>query len=1146
MSYRKPSRITPGARQWFRLAPRLLAWSIVLAPLVAHATGYPMFPSLGVSDKPQSKLWYHDNSWWAAVNTLDRIGIFELSGNTWIARDSVGAPAVPVTMGGTTDALFDGTNVYIAAFDSATSRVYKYTYDTPLRDWVPQAGFPVLVPMGTGSETMTLAKDTQGRLWTSYETNFGIVVRHTTTSDMDWSAPDTLATLVHYDDISAIVAFQNKIGVLWSNQNDYAFYFRWRNDTDPLDVWSPPETVVEGVQIADDHISLTVDASGRVFAAMKDQFNHILAARRNLDGTWNANVDVTYGRAATRPIILVDDSESKLYCFYTRWPNDTHIGINWIEYRVANFNTLVFGLETIFIDDPVVSMNNVQSTKQRLSPGSLLAICDAENGMTYWNGWGPISGIGGSGGGGPLPAAPNPPGQPVATTAVAPGGTLGVAAFTLEEGTGSTSADISGRGHTLVFGTATPGDNPEPDWSSGVTGNGLRFNGINDYCQIADPGDLTRTSDFTVECWARPLGDPENLTLISKGVTTARNYRLELTSAGGAEFSMKNTAGSTFTASASGLILDHEWHHIAATYEAGTRLMRLYVDGFLVSTVPFTGTIATSSERVLVGARESTSGLGRYFFGILDQIRISDRLAYVDNFSPPFAFTTQSTKYVKLTWAIPDAQGGIAGYNVFRSINGSPFTKLNGTLLVSANKYNDATAIDGFLTYKVTAVDLLGQESLGSPVLNMEFEGYYPLPPTIPQAYAVTRHLTAGGVVAAYPLDEGGGQAVGDVGGGDFDGTLGATAAVASDDPIWAPGISGSSLEFDGTNDLVRVPDTDALRIPGSMTIECWFKLNQLSRTHALFGKGGSAQRNYRLVVDSNGEIEFSWYTTGGSSRKVLTSSVITDLNWHHVAAVYDAEAGENRIYLDGVLDNTSSASGIPITGDDPLYFGCRKSSSSLKDWLRGRIDLVTVYSGVARTENFSPPATLGSTHGAGYVSLRWTLPEFGLVRGYNVYRSVDGQLDWVLNTTSLWTETAFTDEQPYPGQNCYWVVGVNAQGSEGVPTQVVCLDFAPDQVASDTAPEAARGIELQVAPNPFNPETRVSFHLEHPADVRLALYDVGGRRVRDWLLRAQPAGDHRIALRAEERGSRLASGIYFLELDAAGQQARTRVVLVK
>ena len=36
----------------------------------------------------------------------------------------------------------------ITRFDSVASRLYKYTYDDSTRDYVPQLGFPVLVPTG--------------------------------------------------------------------------------------------------------------------------------------------------------------------------------------------------------------------------------------------------------------------------------------------------------------------------------------------------------------------------------------------------------------------------------------------------------------------------------------------------------------------------------------------------------------------------------------------------------------------------------------------------------------------------------------------------------------------------------------------------------------------------------------------------------------------------------------------------------------------------------------------------------------------------------------------------------------------------------------------------------------------------------------
>jgi hypothetical protein len=84
------------------------------------------------------------------------------------------------------------------------------------------------------------------------------------------------------------------------------------------------------------------------------------------------------------------------------------------------------------------------------------------------------------------------------------------------------------------------------------------------------------------------------------------------------------------------------------------------------------------------------------------------------------------------------------------------------------------------------------------------------------------------------------------------------------------------------------------------------------------------------------------------------------------------------------------------------------------------------------------------------------------------------------------------------------------------------------------------------VAPNPFNPTTRIAFHLERAASAELQLFDVAGRRVRAWVLRDLPAGDHSVPLAVEDGGRRLASGLYVLRLRAAGSEERRRLVVLK
>jgi hypothetical protein len=66
--------------------------------------------------------------------------------------------------------------------------------------------------------------------------------------------------------------------------------------------------------------------------------------------------------------------------------------------------------------------------------------------------------------------------------------------------------------------------------------------------------------------------------------------------------------------------------------------------------------------------------------------------------------------FVDLTWA-PNMESDLAGYNVFRAVDGSPFVKLNNQL-VPVPSFRDETVVPGKrYTYAVSAVDVRGNES---------------------------------------------------------------------------------------------------------------------------------------------------------------------------------------------------------------------------------------------------------------------------------------------------------------------------------------------------------------------------------------------------------------------------------------------------
>jgi len=78
--------------------------------------------------------------------------------------------------------------------------------------------------------------------------------------------------------------------------------------------------------------------------------------------------------------------------------------------------------------------------------------------------------------------------------------------------------------------------------------------------------------------------------------------------------------------------------------------------------------------------------------------------------------------------------------------------------------------------------------------------------------------------------------------------------------------------------------------------------------------------------------------------------------------------------------------------------------------------------------------------------------------------------------------------------------------------------------------------------PNPFNPETAISYQLPAFSHVRLTVYNALGQTVRVLVDEQQNSGTHSVKF----NGSRLSSGIYFAVLSANGRYFSQRMVLLK
>ena len=105
--------------------------------------------------------------------------------------------------------------------------------------------------------------------------------------------------------------------------------------------------------------------------------------------------------------------------------------------------------------------------------------------------------------------------------------------------------------------------------------------------------------------------------------------------------------------------------------------------------------------------------------------------------------------------------------------------------------------------------------------------------------------------------------------------------------------------------------------------------------------------------------------------------------------------------------------------------------------------------------------------------------------------------------------------------------------------------DLAPISYAAPDLP--TRFALVGNTPNPFNPLTKVAFELPRAADVRVRIYDVGGRLVATLVDGPLPAGHHEISWNGrDDAGRRVASGTMFARMEAAGRTWTHKMMLLK
>jgi hypothetical protein len=351
----------------------------------AYSAAYPTAPTLAEN---QSKLWFHADAWWALL--VDPTGrasrVHELMpDHTWRPTSAV----VNADVGDVGDAMRDGDTVHVLTRGSDSSLFYvRLSFDAAARDY--GVAPPVLVTTRKSGAPATIAKDAAGALWVGYATAQTVVVTYSLSDGQFWGRTLTLASnpAGQLPETAALVAFDDRVGMLWSNSAAGTFEFAWHRAGDDPSIWAR-EVARAGPGESGNHISIATvpgDPSDTLVAAVKTSHDApgepststlLQILIRGPDGQWSAAPLSTVADGLENPVVQVDLATRRLHVFAAR--------LGAIVTKTAPLDAITFapGPGDVFVNGTARELNDPTVPKDPVDARSGLVVLASD--FRSWN-----------------------------------------------------------------------------------------------------------------------------------------------------------------------------------------------------------------------------------------------------------------------------------------------------------------------------------------------------------------------------------------------------------------------------------------------------------------------------------------------------------------------------------------------------------------------------------------------------------------------------------------------------------------------------------------------------------------------------------------------------------------------------------------
>ncbi|MFH1845527.1 MAG: LamG-like jellyroll fold domain-containing protein, partial [bacterium] len=508
-------------------------------------------------------------------------------------------------------------------------------------------------------------------------------------------------------------------------------------------------------------------------------------------------------------------------------------------------------------------------------------------------------------------------------------------------------AYVDNVGYSVVYAP-----NP-PNQVDGIVNKAQQYSGAQETSVRDDDSfDWGLTDSFSLEFWMKkdiPVGGTavqDNEVILGRDDPSTQLHwwfgvAATASPSGAACFQLRDAAHNGGAIYGTTDLDDGAWHHVVATRDGVGNWNRLYVDGYLEGEDQFTYATGFTADGTLLDIGWLNLPDYYHYNGILDEVAIFNRelldteiLEHYTNGLVGKGYCNGGEVAPTITTSpVIDARVGILySYNVNAIGYPAPTFALNSG--PAGMTIDPATGLLQWIPPDTTDAEVTVE------ALNSEGSDYQTFTIVVEEAPDCPVDM-----VAYWQLDETSGTTYTDY----YDAhDANASTTPPSPDP---DGIVGSSQSFNGTNNWIDVPDDPDFDwlATSSFTVELWAKFTNVStRNKVMIGRdqGGGSPHWWLGAQQSSGLVVFNLRDSSNNGIACTGGTAVNDGLWHHIVAVRDESLNQNRIYVDGDLEDTQTYDyGAGFGASTPIGIGYMAYNYNPDYYYDGLLDEIALYS---------------------------------------------------------------------------------------------------------------------------------------------------------------------------------------------------------